>query len=153
MLATSAGGGIDAGLFEAIVSLGEEIMASTTATVQQLYDAFAAGDAETLSRLLADTHWVEASGMPYGGIYHGFEDVAANVFGPIGRDVRDFSAKPDELLPVGEQRILALGRYRGDAAAGPLDTRFAHLWTVAGERISHFEQFTDTHEWRTALGS
>ena len=126
---------------------------AATDTVQKLYDAFAAGDGATLSTLLGDTHWVEASGGPYGGTYRGFAEVAENVFGPIGRDVRGFTAKPDELLPIGDNRVLALGRYRGDTGAGPLDTRFAHLWTIEGERMSHFEQFTDTHEWRAAVGA
>ena len=128
-------------------------MMSATDTVKQLYDAFASGDGAALSALLADTHWVEARGGPYGGIYRGIAEIAENVFGPIGRDVLEFTAKPDELLPLDDGRVLALGRYRGTTGAGPLDTRFAHLWTVAGGRMSHFEQFTDTYEWRTAVGA
>ena len=122
-------------------------------TVQRVYDAFAAGDGASLSTLLGETQWVEASGGPYGGTYQGFGEIAENIFGPIGRDVREFTARPDELLPIGENRVLALGRYRGSTGAGPMDIRFAHLWTVAGDRISRFEQFTDTHEWRAATGS
>ena len=125
---------------------------SATETVRRVYDAFAAGDGASLSALLADTHWVEASGGPYGGTYQGFAEIAENVLGPIGRDVRDFTAKPDELLPIGEDRVLALGHYRGTTGAGLLDTRFGHLRTVADDRISHVEQFTDTHEWRAAVG-
>jgi ketosteroid isomerase-like protein len=121
-------------------------------TVRRLYDAFAAGDGAALSTLLADTHWVEASGGPYGGTYDGFAAVAENVFGPIGRDVRGFTAVPDELLPIGDERILALGRYRGTTDRGPLDIRFAHMWTVSGETMSGFEQLTDTHQWRLAVG-
>jgi ketosteroid isomerase-like protein len=127
-------------------------MTEATSTLQALYEAFAAGDGDTLGKLMADTHWVEASGGPYGGIYRGLGEIAENVFGPIGRDVQDFSAKPDEILPVGEDRAIALGFYRGHTAAGPLETRFAHLATVDGGRITHFEQFTDTHEWRHAVG-
>jgi len=119
--------------------------------MKRLYTAFAAGDGETLGRLLGDTDWVEASGGPYGGRYRGLAEVAANVFGPIGRDVQDFSAAPDEILPVGDNRALALGFYRGKTSAGVLETRFAHLATFDGERITHFEQFTDTHEWRQAV--
>jgi hypothetical protein len=120
-------------------------------TVRSLYDAFATGDGGALSTLLAETHWVEALSGPYGGVYQGFGEVAENVFGPIGRDVREFTAVPDELLPIGDDRVLALGRYRGTTEAGPLDIRFAHLWTVADNRLSHFEQFTDTQEWRAAV--
>ena len=120
-------------------------------TVRSLYDAFATGDGGALSTLLAETHWVEALSGPSGGVYQGFGEVAENVFGPIGRDVREFTAVPDELLPIGDDRVLALGRYRGTTEAGPLDIRFAHLWTVADNRLSHFEQFTDTQEWRAAV--
>ena len=54
---------------------------------------------------------------------------------------------------MGDDRVLALGRYKGITDAGPLDIRFAHLWTVEGERMSRFEQFTDTHQWRAAVGA
>jgi ketosteroid isomerase-like protein len=125
---------------------------AATDTVQTVYDAFAAGDGGTLSALLADTHWVEARGVPYGGVYHGFGEIAENVFGPIGQDVREFTATPDELLPIGDDRVLGLGTYGGTTDQGPMDIRFAHLWTVADGRVRHFEQFTDTHEWRVATG-
>jgi ketosteroid isomerase-like protein len=117
-----------------------------------LYEAFAAGDGERLGHLLGETQWVEARGGPYGGTYKGLGEVAENVFGPIGRDVQDFSARPDEIVPVGSDRAIALGFYRGTTKAGPLETRFAHLAQVADGRIVRFEQFTDTHEWRQAVG-
>jgi ketosteroid isomerase-like protein len=128
-------------------------MSNATETLERLYQAFAAGDGEALGRLIGDTHWVEASGGPYGGVYRGLGEVAENVFGPIGRDVRGFTAVPDEILPVGDNRAIALGFYRGETAAGPLETRFAHLATVQDGCITHFEQFTDTHEWRQAVGA
>jgi ketosteroid isomerase-like protein len=124
-----------------------------TEVLIRLYDAFAAGDGDTLGALLADTDWVEASGGPYGGRYRGLGEVAANVFGPIARDVTGFSAVPDEVLQVGEDRALGLGVYRGTTPKGPLEIRFGHLITVDGERITHFEQFTDTHEWRKAVSA
>lgn len=121
--------------------------------VKRLYGAFASGDGATLQQLLADTHWVEAAGMPYGGTYRGFAQVAENVFGPIGRDVRDFTAIPDEILPAGDDRVLSTGTYRGTGSGGPLAAPFAHLWTVSDGRITHFVQFADTHLFRQALGA
>ena len=123
-----------------------------TATLAKLYAAFAAGDGDALGALLGNTHWVEAAGGPYGGTYHGLAEIAANVFQPIGRDVEGFTAVPDEILPVGDDQAIALGTYRGTTPAGPLAARFAHLATVADGKISRFEQFTDTHEWRQAVG-
>ena len=90
--------------------------------------------------------------MPYGGTYRGLSEIAANVFGPIGADIAGFSAVPDELIEAGDDRILAIGHYRGTGKSGPLDVLFAHLWVVDGDRISRFDQFTDTHEFRKALG-
>ena len=127
-------------------------MADATATLAKLYDAFAAGDGDALGQLIGGTIWVEAAGGPYGGVYRGLGEVAEKVFGPIGRDVQDFTAVPDEILPVGDNRAIGLGFYRGSTPAGPLEIRFAHLVTVEGGVISRFEQFTDTHEWRQAVG-
>ena len=121
--------------------------------MRTVYDAFAAGDGAALGRLLGDTHWIEATGGPYGGVYRGLGEVAEEVFNQlIGRDVQDFIVNPDEILPVGDNRAIGLGFYRGRTSAGPLETRFAHLATVEDGRITHFEQFTDTHEWREAVG-
>jgi ketosteroid isomerase-like protein len=120
--------------------------------VQQLYAAFADGDGARLQELLAETHWVEAAGMPYGGTYQGFGEIAANVFGPISKDVEGFNAKPEEIVVAGEDRVLALGTYRGRGAAGELAAPFAHLWTVRDGRITHFVQYADTHLFRKAIG-
>ena len=127
-------------------------MTEATTVLRNVYDAFAAGDGEALGRMLGDTHWVEAAGGPYGGVYRGLGEVAEKVFNPIARDVQDFIVNPDEILPAGDNRAIGLGFYRGRTSAGPLETRFAHLATVEVGRISHFEQLTDTHEWREAVG-
>lgn len=126
-------------------------MSDRIATVQQVYDAFGAGDGARLAELLADTHWVEAAGLPYGGVYQGFPDVASNVFGPISRDVQGFTAVPDEIIKAGEDRVLATGNYCGTGAVGPLDAPFAHLWTVRDGKITHFVQYADTHLFRKAV--
>ena len=127
-------------------------MAGRLELVAKVYNAFAEGDGAALGALLGDTEWHEADGLPYGGTYRGFGEIAANVFGPIGDDITDFTAVPDELIEAGDDQVLALGRYKGSGKAGPLDVTFAHLWTVDGERIGRFVQFTDTHEFRKALG-
>ena len=128
-------------------------MTERTQTVQQIYSAFANGGVSSLQELLADTHWVEARGMPYGGTYRGFGEVADNVFGPIMGDVQEFTAKPDEIIPAGEDRVLAIGTYRGSGAAGEVAAPFAHLWTVRDGRVTNFVQYVDTHLFRQAIGA
>ena len=44
-------------------------MSDRVETIRGLYSAFAEADGDRLGQLLADTHWVEAAGMPYGGTY------------------------------------------------------------------------------------
>jgi ketosteroid isomerase-like protein len=127
-------------------------VSEATEVLAGLYAAFAAQDGERLAALLGDVEWIEARGGPYGGTYRGLGEVAENVFGKIGRDVRDFSAAPDDILPVGDDGAIALGFYRGETDNGPFEIRFAHLARVADGRIARFEQLTDTHEWREALG-
>jgi ketosteroid isomerase-like protein len=128
-------------------------MADRIQTVQQVYSAFAEGDAARLQELLADTHWIEAAGLPYGGTYRGFSEVAANVFGPIANDVREFTANPDEIIPAGDDRVLTLGTYRGNGSAAEVAAPFAHLWTVRDGRITKFVQYVDTHLFRQAIGA
>ena len=121
--------------------------------VQSVYEAFGRGDVERLTELLRDIEWHEAEGMPYGGTYRGAQAIFENVFGPIGSDVQGFSARPDELIPAGDDRVLALGRYRGTGSAGELDAGYAHLWTVNGGRLVKFVQYADTHKFRAAVGA
>ena len=120
--------------------------------VERLYTAFGSGDMELIADLIADTDWHEAEGMPYGGRYKGSQAVFENIFVKIAQDIEGFSARPDELLPAGDSRVLALGRYRGTGKAGELDAAFAHVWTVEDGRIVKFVQYADTHKWREAMG-
>lgn len=120
--------------------------------VRGLYEAFGSGDMDRVARLIADTEWEEAEGMPYGGRYRGADEVFRNVFARIAADVENFSARPDEILPAGDDRVLALGRYRGTGRQGAVDVAYAHLWTVHDGRIATFVQYADTHKYREAVG-
>jgi hypothetical protein len=90
--------------------------------------------------------------MPYGGVYHGREAIVSNVFGPILADVEGFTAAPDEILPLDETRVAALGRHGHRGANGPMDARFVHIWPVTNGQGSRYQQLADTHTFRTAIG-
>lgn len=117
------------------------------------YEAFGRGDIDTVLALIEDVEWTEAAGMPYGGTYQGGQAVIENVFAPLSTDVENFVVRPDELLSVSGDRVLAIGTYRGDGANGPLSVRFAHLWTVREEKVVRFEQFADSHTFRKAVST
>lgn len=119
--------------------------------IHSMYDAFGSGDMNRVAGLIAETEWEEAEGMPYAGRYRGADEVFQNVFGRIAGDVENFSVRPDEILPVGEDRVVGLGRYKGKGRSGDLDVAFAHLWTVRDGKIVKFVQYADTHKFREAV--
>jgi ketosteroid isomerase-like protein len=120
--------------------------------VRGAYEAFGNGDMEALGRLLSPTEWHEADGMPYGGVYNGFEAIAGNVFGPINEDVKGFTARPDEILDAGDEKVVSLGRYGGQGTNGPVDIPYAHVWTVQEGTIVRFVQYADTKLFGEAVG-
>ncbi|HEX4431820.1 MAG TPA: nuclear transport factor 2 family protein [Frankiaceae bacterium] len=120
--------------------------------VRGAYEAFDNGDVAKVGAMLAETEWHEAEGMPYGGVFHGAEEIFGNVLGPIAQDVEGFQVTPEEILPVGDDRVISLGRYRGKGANGPVDVRYAHLWTVRDDKVVRFEQFADTRLFGEAVG-
>jgi ketosteroid isomerase-like protein len=120
--------------------------------VRSAYEAFGKGDVPTVAAMLAETEWHEAKGMPYGGVFNGAEEIFGNVLGPIAQDVEGFQVTPEEILPVGDDRVISLGRYTGKGANGPVDVRYAHLWTIRDETVVKFEQFADTKLFSDAVG-
>ncbi len=120
--------------------------------VRSAYEAFANGDIPKVASMLAETEWHEAKGMPYGGVFNGADEIFGNVLGPIAQDVEGFQVTPQEILPVGDDRVISLGQYTGKGANGPVDVRYAHLWTVRDEKVVRFEQFADTKLFGEAVG-
>lgn len=121
--------------------------------VRGVYDAFARGDVDAVfAAMTPGIEWDESPGMPYGGVYHGREAIVASVFGPILGDVEGFTADPDEILALDDVRVIARGQHGGTGAAGPVDARFVHIWTVTGGKVSRYEQVADTRRFCDAVG-
>jgi ketosteroid isomerase-like protein len=114
--------------------------------VRDVYEAFARGDVPAvLGAMAADMEWHEAEGMPYGGVYHGGEAVAQNVFGPITQDVVDFAVTAEEFIASGDA-VAAVVRYTGTgkATGKKLDLPVVHVWKVRNGKAEQFRQFIDT---------
>ncbi len=114
--------------------------------VRGAYEAFGRGDvAAVLGAMADDIEWHEAEGMPYGGVYHGGEAVAQNVFGPISQDIPDFAVTPEEFIASGDA-VAAVARYTGTgkATGKQLDLPVVHVWNVRNGKITQFRQFIDT---------
>lgn len=131
-------------------------MSANRDLIQGLYDAFARGDAaHVLGCLHPDVRWMEAEGGPLaeGNPYTNPMAVAEGVFGPILGAFDGFSARPESLV-TGDDTVLAQGRYGGTYKQGGavLDAQFAHVWTIRDGKVSHFQQYTDTHQWQQIMG-
>ena len=114
--------------------------------VRGVYEAFGRGDVPAVLGAMADDiEWHVAEGMPYGGVYHGGEAVAQNVFGPITQDIPDFAVKPEEFIASGDA-VAAVVRYTGTgkATGKQLNLPVVHVWDVRNGKIAQFRQFIDT---------
>jgi ketosteroid isomerase-like protein len=49
--------------------------------------------------------------------------------------------------------VFAYGNYSGiyKATGLPMNARVAHLWTLADGKVTHFEQFVDSHTVQLAI--
>jgi ketosteroid isomerase-like protein len=114
--------------------------------VNGVYGAFARGDVPAvLGSFADDIEWVEAEGMPYGGVYRGGEAIAQNVFGPITTDNDDFALVLEELVGSGET-VAAILRYTGTgkATGKELDVPAVHVWDIRDGKLARFRQYIDT---------
>jgi ketosteroid isomerase-like protein len=114
--------------------------------VKGLYAAFGKGDVPAvLGAMAADIEWCEAEGMPYGGVYHGGEEVAQNVFGPLLEDIPNFAVTPEQFF-ASEDAVAVVARYTGSgkATGKELDLPVVHVWDVRSGKIARFRQFVDT---------
>jgi ketosteroid isomerase-like protein len=133
--------------------IGGSVGQANVELVRGVYDAFARGDVDAVfAAMTPEIEWDECEGMPYGGVYHGREAIVANVFGPILADVEGFTANPDEILALDEARVIARGRHGGMGAAGPVEARFVHIWTITNGQVSRYEQLADTRKFCDAVG-
>lgn len=120
--------------------------AQSVDVVRGVYEALGRGDVPAvLGAMSDDIEWHEAEGMPYGGVYHGGEAVAKNVFGPITQDVSAFAVTPEEFIASGDA-VAVVARYTGTGAASGerLDLPVVHVWDVRDGKITRFRQFVDT---------
>lgn len=121
-----------------------------------LYRALADGDREALDGLLhPQFEGRVADGMPLGvgGGHDGPGAMRRGFWGVLGRHF-EARAEPDEMHELDDGRLLVTGSYTGRASASgrPLHASFAHVLTVADDRIRRLVQFTDTQRWADALG-
>jgi sugar lactone lactonase YvrE/ketosteroid isomerase-like protein len=116
--------------------------------VEAVYSAFAQGDLDTFSGLMApDIVWNEAEGNPYADLnpYVGPEAVMTGLISRLLADWQDFSVTPQEFIVEGD-RVVVFGRYveTWKATGRTIDIPFVHSWRVEDGKLVAFQQYTDT---------
>jgi ketosteroid isomerase-like protein len=129
-------------------------MALPLDTVKRFYALLAAADVRgALSLLHPQVEWREAKRSPYfAGTLRGVDAVVAGVLRPITADFDAFVTRPTDFMSDGS-RVVSMGVYEGVSrkTGRHLSAPFVHLWSVEGDRLRSFMQFTDSTAWREPL--
>ena len=125
-------------------------------TVQGMYEAFGTGDIATvLAALHSNVEWWEAENFIYaqGNPYVGPNGVLEGVFMRIANDWNGFVVSPDGVLDAGDTAI-GYGHYIGTnkASGKAVRAQFAHFFTFHDGKVIKFQQYTDTAQFRDAVG-
>jgi len=135
------------------MSSNAQVRSGNVQTAMSSYAAFARGD---LPGVLATFHpnveWHAAEGLPWGGVHHGREAVAKEVFGALVAAFDDFSLTQERFIDGGDF-VVALGRYRATAkqTGRPLGAASAHVWEFEDGKLRRYYHYTDTVKFQQAL--
>jgi uncharacterized protein len=124
--------------------------------VRGMYEAFGRGDIPSvIAALDPEVEWWEAENFIYddGNPYRGPDAVLEGVFARIGRDWDGFAVSPKEVLDAGET-VIGHGYYSGTYKKNGEQVRaqFAHFFTLREGKVVKFQQYTDTAQFRRAIG-
>ena len=114
--------------------------------IKCLYQAFAEGDLDTVSSLLdPNVEWVESDGIPYGGVFNGYEAVLNGVFTSIGNEWDNFTSHAGQFIDAGDI-VITLGTDSGTykATGKSMQAPTASIWTLKDSKVVKFRQYIDT---------
>lgn len=123
-------------------------------TVRGIYDALARGDIDhVVATFDDDIEWVEATGGPYGGTYHGPDAVVENVLGPLGEEWEEFVVDFERSV-ADDGTVVGLATYRGtyDETGESFEAPVAHVWDFEDGKVVRFQQYVDTVLHNAPLG-
>jgi uncharacterized protein len=124
--------------------------------IQRFYDLHARQDMPALLELFhpevvmhAAENFIYATGNPYVGV----EAIRDLIFARAAADWDVLSAIPEEILGAGEV-VIARGRYKGTykATGTAINAEFVHVFRFKNGRISDWQSYTDTAQFKEAIG-
>lgn len=126
---------------------------SNVELVKKAYTTYRNNEFEAFFALFEDDfEWIVSDGFPYGGQYHGREEVMEGVFSQIQADWETWTLELERLID-GDDTIVAMGRYEGThgTTAVEVTAPMVHIFDIKAGKIQRFQQFTDTAVFQTAL--
>jgi ketosteroid isomerase-like protein len=119
------------------------------ALLKQAYEAFNKGDIPRLLGIFArDIEWdiPEVEGIPFTGKRHGIDQVA-EFFRVMDecQEAREFT--PDRFIGQGDQ-VIVFGHctFVVKATKAEYSDEWCHVFSVAGDKVTTFKEYTDTHK-------
>ncbi|HZZ29253.1 MAG TPA: nuclear transport factor 2 family protein [Pirellulales bacterium] len=124
--------------------------------VQSFYESVSNGDFGGASQLLdPNVEWLEPDAPDLGkaGTHHGADAVFREVIEPAYEKFDQLRLELDEFLDAGNC-VVVLGSFRGrgKTTGTELNAPFAHVWKLQENKVMWFRNFTDTTNFRHALG-
>ena len=124
---------------------------------KNLYAAFGKGDMPTvLGAMDSQIKWHEAESNPYapsGEAFTGPDEVLNKLFVRLGEEWNDFKVTPEKFHDAGDT-VVVEGRYTGSFkdTGKENDAQFCHIWTLKNDKVTKFQQYTDTASLQEAMG-
>lgn len=124
--------------------------------IRTVYETHRERDTPGLLDLLADdVEWVTAEGHPYAGPgpWRGHQEVVEHVVDRVNFDWDGYETEVEQIIDGGDE-IVVTARYRGTykATGRSIDAPVCVIYTVRDGKIVRFRQYTDTAQFRAAMG-
>src|SRR3954463_9445992 len=126
-------------------------MTSNKEIVAAAYASFAEGDVPSVLAVMdPKIEWTEAEGWPlYSGTLVGPQAVVDGGFMRVG-EIGDNFALNITQLGAEDDTMVALGTssWNRTGSGEPAEVKIAHVWTLADEKVTRFQQHIDTAKER-----
>jgi ketosteroid isomerase-like protein len=127
-------------------------LAAGAQIVTGAYEALNRGDVEgALEPLADDAEWMEHSDLPEAGCYRGIDSIRTLLEGFL--ESWDDLHQEVETARASDDRVLVQLRFRGTGRGSgvEVETRYAHLWTLRGEKGVRVDAYYDPAAAEEAL--
>lgn len=126
-------------------------MQTNEEVIRNFYESIANGSQNLADFFNEDVDWTIMDGYPEGGRYVGVKSVLGEFFPKLLSNFKEYQAKPNEFLSVGD-RVIVFGRYSGESKLGKrFEVPFCHVYKLLENKISKFNQYTDTRVVQNTL--